>query len=62
MLDLCFNLGASRLATFVRFLRAMSIGNWTVAAAELMASKWYGQVGKRGPEIVALIQNEEWPT
>jgi hypothetical protein len=25
-------------------------------------SKWYGQVKSRGPEIVALILAEEWPT
>lgn len=62
MLDLMFNMGPKRLAGFVKFLTAMSKEDWNTAADELMNSKWYGQVGKRGPEIVALIRSETWPS
>lgn len=61
MLDLCFNLGPTRLAGFKKFLAAMSKADYNTAAKELESSKWYGQVKTRGPEIVNLIRNEVWP-
>lgn len=61
MIDLVFNLGAGGLAKFVKFLTAMSKGDWQDAANELVNSSWYDQVGRRGHEIVELIKNETWP-
>lgn len=61
MLSLVFNLGPTRLAGFVKFLKAMAASDWAAAAEELEASKWYAQVKSRGPEIVNLILANEWP-
>lgn len=61
MLSLAFNLGASRLAGFKRFLAAMSRGDWDLAAAELVDSKWHEQVGRRGRDLVELVKSETWP-
>ena len=61
MLDLMFNLGPDNLAKFHHFLDAMATGNYDQAANELVSSKWYTEVGRRGPEVVNLIRNETWP-
>jgi lysozyme len=59
--DLMFNLGATRFAGFVNFIQAMSTKQYTWAAAELKNSRWYGQVGRRGPRICSMIANDRWP-
>jgi lysozyme len=55
MINLTFNMGWPVLSQFKRFLAAMKLGNWTVAAAELKDSAWWGQVGTRGPRVVARL-------
>lgn len=55
MLNMCFNLGWPRLAGFVRFLAAMQRQQWQMAADELRDSLWFGQVGSRGPRVVARL-------
>lgn len=55
MINLDFNMGWGRLVGFHNFLGAMQRGDWTSAAAELKNSVWWGQVGKRGPEIAERI-------
>lgn len=59
--DLCFNLGARKLSTFIRFLGAMGRSDWPEAANELRQSLWYGQVGRRAPRIVGMIETGRWP-
>jgi lysozyme len=61
MLNLCFNLGPTRLAGFVKFLKAMAVSDWVAAANELQSSKWRRQVGRRADEIMDLIKDEKWP-
>lgn len=61
MVDLRFNLGARGLAGFPKFLAAMGRGDWPRAAQELRQSRWYGQVARRAPRIVGMIESGEWP-
>lgn len=61
VINLMFNLGAPRFAGFKHFIAAMAAGDYGTAADELVDSKWYHQVARRGPEIVNLIRNEVWP-
>lgn len=61
MINLAFNLGPNRLAAFKRFLSAMAAADWESAGNELIFSKWFKQVGRRGKEIVALVKTETWP-
>lgn len=61
VLDLIFNLGPSRFAGFRNFIQAMSLKQYTWAAAELKDSRWYSQVGRRGPRIVSIIRSDSWP-
>jgi lysozyme len=62
VLDLLFNLGPTRFAGFRNFIQAMSLNQYAWAAAELRDSKWFSQVGRRGPRIASMIRNDTWPS
>ena len=53
--DLCYNMGESRLSKFKVFLSNMKAGNYTLAGDSLRDSKWFTQVGRRGPNIITMI-------
>lgn len=57
--DLAFNLGKAKLAKFVNFCAAMRAKNYQLAGQELRNSVWYGQVGRRGPNIIAMIVQDQ---
>lgn len=59
--DLCFNLGIIGLLRFRNTLRAWMNGDYEGAAAGLIDSKWYGQVGRRGPRIVGMVRDGVMP-
>ncbi len=54
--DLTFNLGASGFGRFTKTLAAIGAGRYDEAARELQASRWYTQVGQRGPVVVAMMR------
>lgn len=60
-IDLRFNLGPNRFRGFVKFLAAMHRGDYERAGDELVDSRWFGQVGRRGPRIVSMIREGRWP-
>lgn len=55
MLNLCFNMGYAGLSTFHQFLGFMQAKNFAAAASDLAGTAWYGQVGGRGPRMVARL-------
>ena len=60
MIDICFNLGLTRLRGFVNALEAMSREQFDVAADEFMDSRWATQVGNRANEITEMIRVGEY--
>jgi lysozyme len=60
-LDLMFNLGPTRLRGFRKALAAVERMDWETAADELIDSRWYTQVGRRGPRIVHMVRTGEMP-
>lgn len=60
-IDLMFNLGPMRLAGFQKFLSAMARSDWERAGEQLADSRWFRQVGRRGPRIVGMVKSGEWP-
>jgi lysozyme len=56
MINLCFNLGMTRLRTFKKALHAMSEEDYPRAADEFLDSKWANQVGNRAIEVTDLIR------
>ncbi len=54
--SLSFNLGANRLAKFVKFRKAIESNDYKLAANELRNSLWFKQVGKRGAKYVKILE------
>ena len=57
LVNMIFNLGATRLKKFKKFGEALERKDWDKAADEMVDSKWYGQVGKRSERLVARMRN-----
>lgn len=58
MVDLAYNMGPNWYKTWPKFSAAAAKGDWKTAAQELKNSKWYKQVGNRGPTIVNMIAGQ----
>jgi lysozyme len=54
MIDMCF-MGWESFSQFVKFFAAIQAADWPTAVKEIENSKWYGQVGTRGPRVVARL-------
>jgi lysozyme len=61
MINLCFNLGFSRLSLFTNALSAMAEANYERAAMEFLDSKWARQVGKRSEDVAHMIRTGTYP-
>lgn len=59
MINLCFNLGLTKLRKFVNALDAMKQRNYNKAATEFLNSKWATQVGERSREVAHMIRTGE---
>lgn len=58
LVELVYNMGLPRLLSFVEMLKAIREKAYTVAAAELLDSKWAQQVGPmRSRRIAEMIRN-----
>lgn len=60
MLNMCFNLGLTKLLTFKHFLESMQEGDWKMAALNMLHSVWAGQVGARAQRLAMQIETGEW--
>ena len=60
MVDISFNLGATRVRLFKRALAAMEEGEYKLAATEFLDSKWAKQVGSRALERPDMISRGEY--
>jgi lysozyme len=56
IVNMCFNLGITRLRTFARTLRALEDRRYDDAAKFALESKWARQVGQRAHRIAELIR------
>ena len=59
LVNLAFNMGRNRLATFQRLRRAVSEGDWEWAAAEMLDSRWSEQVGQRAVRLAEQMKKGE---
>ena len=60
MIDISFNLGATRLRGFRRALAAMEVADHTLAAKEFLDSKWSRDVKGRAHELASMIETGEY--
>ena len=56
MIDISFNLGATRLRGFKRALAAMEVADYKLAAKEFLDSKWSRDVKGRATELCYMIE------
>lgn len=56
--EMCFNLGLARLKTFKKMLLACEIGNYALAAHEMLSSLWARQVGKRAETLADIMKGK----
>jgi len=54
--DMMFQLGYSRFTEFEKMIAAIKKGDWILASAEAMDSRWYNQCPIRAAEIVRMLQ------
>ena len=56
MIDISFNLGATRLRGFKKALAAMEVADYTLAAKEFLDSKWSRDVKGRATELCYMVE------
>ncbi len=56
LIDMCFNLGISRLNTFTNTLGAMRRDDYPQAAEGMLASRWASQVGARATRLAEMMK------
>ena len=59
IVNMCFNLGLTKLLEFKKFLKAMAMGAYETAAHEAMDSDWAEQVGDRAKRLATAIRGPE---
>ncbi len=57
LLNMIFNLGASRFAKFKKTIAAIKSGNWQKAARKAEYSLWFKQVGTRAHRICTALRD-----
>ena len=55
LVNMCFNLGGSRLSKFRNMLKACRNHDWKTMAIEMEDSRWYRQVGRRSKELQDMV-------
>ena len=60
MIDISFNLGATRLRGFKRALAAMDVADHKTASLEFLDSKWSRDVKGRSTELAYMIETGEY--
>ena len=55
LVNMCFNLGGTRLSKFKNMIKACREHDWKEMAVQMEDSKWYGQVGRRSKELQDMV-------
>jgi len=57
LVNMMFNMGRTRLSKFKKMNLALSVGHWSLAAAEGRDSLWYRQVTNRAERLMTRLEN-----
>ena len=55
LVNMCFNLGGTRLSKFRKMLTACWEHNWDEMARQMQDSRWFYQVGRRSVELQNIV-------
>jgi len=61
LVDMRFNLGPGRFRQFKKMIAAVNARDFPQAAAQMKASRWYFQVGKRAETLTAMMASAQLP-
>ncbi len=61
VVNMIFNLGATKFAGFGHMILDLSIGDFSAAATEMLDSTWAKQVGERASVLAGMIKTGEYP-
>ena len=56
LINMCFNLGISRLKRFKKMIICLENGDYVGAAKEMKDSNWYHQVGDRADRLIKKME------
>ncbi|MFQ5421037.1 MAG: hypothetical protein ACE5EY_11830, partial [Anaerolineae bacterium] len=56
-INMAFNLGRTRLARFGKMWAAIHIGDYALAAEEMLDSRWARQVGERAHRLAEMMRD-----
>jgi lysozyme len=59
VIDMRYNLGPTRFRGFKKMIAALARGDYKQAAAEMVDSKWYHEVGNRSKRLVRMMESGE---
>ena len=59
VIDMRYNLGPTRFRGFRKMIAALARGDYKAAAAEMVDSKWYHEVGNRSKRLVRMMETGE---
>lgn len=59
LVNMCFNLGSSRLRKFKNMLKACREHDWKEMASQMEDSRWFNQVGRRSVELQEMVLDQE---
>ena len=59
LIDMCYNLGITRLKQFKKMLAALEVGAYNRASAEMLDSKWAREVKTRATELAEIMKKGE---
>lgn len=57
LVNMCFNLGGTRLSKFKNMLKACRKHDWKQMSIEMEDSRWFKQVGRRSLELQEMVLN-----
>lgn len=61
LMDMCFNIGITKLLQFSKFIAALEIKNYVMAANQMLNSKWADQVKGRAIELSKIMATGKLP-
>ena len=59
LVNMCFNMGISRLSSFKKMLTALRDGDYNTTSIEGLDSRWARQVGNRAIELMQTMKKGE---
>ena len=60
IIDMCFNMGITKLMTFKKMLRALDGADYKTAAKEMLDSRWAAQVKGRAAYLSGIMASGIW--